>query len=582
VSGSSFRLLHIVNTIILGLTVAIAGGRDTRNEALNASIGKIVRTIPAPRSAQYVIPSDEDLREWSHILRLFRNHSLDSCHLLLDHYNYSLSTVREPSGGAVYDIIAEREPVRRGWGTYIFNRQHSKRLVIQLNHPLDDPDVVPIGTQLFQRLGAEWLMIGGTSRYTLPGKITADMGRVRKSVFERWHEILTDLTHVTISLHSFNENRYEAPISLTDVVLSNGRTSDEQWGISQISMGLRDTLRAAGIMSGLAMYDSGYARLSGGWNTQGTFTNDSVGFGHWIYIELAGSLRSKPAEWTKFISAADRAFEITGRKIAQQANRAFGLVSPRVVKVDSLHGLFFPSPGADVYRIISFNAGGKRDDTTDVRLGNWLRFMNGGKTIASVTRLDSNEEAADRDLRKMGRRPRKLTRLIDDPISILPAKMNLPAGTSADSAAQDDSDPAVSEPLQVHRIPLQPLLVSSYSSKSGVNDVKFEWKGTIAKGFRPGIPIFEMSGYEQGNERLPDVPSFLIPIINNSYESDDGKFIGIHMTKILVSEIARLVNQYQVRKKDVGLIAERSLQGDYYLRIFPANSDDLHAAALPR
>ena len=85
-----------------------------------------------------------------------------------------------------------------------------------------------------------------------------------------------------------------------------------------------------------------------------------------------------------------------------------------------------------------------------------------------------------------------------------------------------------------------------------------------------------MSDISSASNELSGLPNFLIPIINSSYQTGKSRFIGVQMTEMLVTEIARLVNEHKVSDKDVGLIAEQMSDGDYYLRIFPSNSKKLH------
>ena len=75
----------------------------------------------------------------------------------------------------------------------------------------------------------------------------------KNTVFQRWHELLTDLTHITLSLHGFQARSYHLPIKTTDLIVSNGKTSDEQWGISQVSLAFRDSEFEVGLIEDGAM-----------------------------------------------------------------------------------------------------------------------------------------------------------------------------------------------------------------------------------------------------------------------------------------------------------------------------------------
>jgi hypothetical protein len=543
---------------------------------------EVSETMPADRSGTYLVPSDEDLQNWGRILELFRRKAIDSCKLAMARYNYSLTQLKDNMTGAVYDVFRENTPITRGWGTFIYNRNSSKRLFVHVNHPVDDAHALMLGAELFRRLNGEWLLIGGTSRRAVPGKLLADMGLVKRSIFQRWHETLTDLTHVTLSVHSYAEANYPYPISVTDVIVSNGRTSDEQWGISQLSLAVRDTLRAAGFACGLAMYDSGYSRLAAGWNPQGTFSNDSVGFGHWLNLELSKNVRANPAMTAKLIAATNRALELTGKRIAQHVNRGFGLVSPRVIRLDSLHGLFFPPSGEDSYRIISFNPGKTKGDTVNLRMGNWIEFMGAKKGVTQVKVFDTAAPGAGEPAPVTARIREgvgsRYARIVEKSPEEARAVMKLGRREASDtSAAGAEDDGRSFEPLQVHRIPLRPVLTETYSTQrpEEKQGAPYRWEGFVPSRFRPAIPVFQVGDEEPADRGT--VQQFLIPIIRSSYPEGANRFIGVQMTSLLVDEIARLLSDSHVQEKRIGLMAEQTDEGEYYLRLFPGSYRDITA-----
>ncbi|HUL43427.1 MAG TPA: hypothetical protein VLY03_03625 [Bacteroidota bacterium] len=567
----------IVGILFLSLIVLQVGGAhpNLRGDSFHAFISDLGTQLPREYSGIYTVPSEDDLKTWNAIFSLFRMKKYDSCKALLRKFDYTLFSLTDSKSGNVYQIIREQLPIHRGWGTFVYNPGFSKRLNIDINHPVDDGYVLQFGAEFFRRSNAEWLLIGGTSRNALAVRGAADAGKLRRSVYERWHELTSDLTHISLSIHGFDETTYPFPIRMSDCIVSNGKTSDEQWGISQISLGFRDTLRRAGYHCGLAMYDSGYARLAGGWNIQGVFSNDSLGFGHWLYLELSGALRSQPVLYEPLMTALDHALDITGKRISQQVNRAFGLVSPRVVRVDSLHRMLFPPPSFETYRIISFNTTNSRNDTIDVRLGDWMDFMGSRKSMASVTRMDTGKGSVDRNGIPLPQRDPEsvLAKISDAGEAILPSVRKFARSQHADSLVGEDERNA-EEPLQVHRIPLQPVLATTFSFASlAPSATTFRWNGEIASGFNPRIPTFQMSRSEEVSEAAVSrsFPKFLIPLIS-SYHSADGKYVGIQMTEILVKEIARLVTEHREAGKDIGLLAEQGDEGNFYLRIFPSSA----------
>src|ERR1051326_5736196 len=564
-----------VAVLLLSLSVQLQAGRPAaaRPDVSSGLVKELLQQVQGYRSATYSVPTDEDLQAWSRIVNLFRSRSRDTCRALLAKYHYVLNDVRDPSTGNVWEVIKEESPVRRGWGTFIRNPGHTKRLNLEVNHPVDDERTLAMSFEMFRRLNAEWLLIAGTGRVAGGRHSLSDVGRLQRSVFEQVHEMIGEITHISLSIHAFSENSYPAPIRNTGIILSNGKTSDEQWGISQISLTFRDTMRAAGYGCALAMYDSGYSKLAAGWNSQGVFSNDSLGFGHWLYVGLSKSIRERPSGYPALIDVMEHALELTGKKISQQVNRAFGLVSPRVVRVDSLHGIFFPPANGESYRIISFNSAGTKKDTIDVRMGNWVDLLGSRKSVTSVTKLDTGEAA---QFRSAGYQRSRLSvsRIIEEPSEPYHSIVQL-AGDDPQASAQSSEDTGGGrEPLQVHRIPLHAVNASAYANQSWSPHTTFHWEGVMPHRAIPNVLTFQISSNrstpEDGRESYP---SFLIPIINSSYRTGKSGFIGVQMTTVLVNEIARLVSQYPVSQNDVGLLAEQSESGDYFLRIFPAGRE---------
>jgi len=545
-------------------------GIDVFSEFIQETLSK----MPTANSGIYIIPNDNDFQEWRTIFIQFRNHDLDSCRRLLARYNYELIQLKDVLNNNVYDVIREKSPIIRGWGTFIYNRNFKKRLHVHINHPLDDPHAIYIGINLFRRSGAAWCLIAGTSRKTVEGKLTADVGRIRKSMFQHWHEMLSSLTYVAISIHSYDEKKFSYPINLTDMVISNGRTTDDQWGISQLSLDFRDTMRAAGYACALAMYDSGFAPLAGGWNMQGMFSNDSLGFGHWIYIELSRKIREKNWEYSKLISAIDRALDLTGKKISQQVNRAFGLVSPRVIKINQTRRLFFPPENIETYRIISFDENKNRNDTIDVRLGNWMNLFNSQKSITAVTILDTSLARKHNSLFSKYSNKAIVSKIMENPKRV-PSIVRIKNAEAKDSTLSDEDAEDNIEPLQVHRIPLKPILHQTFETQQQAEITTFKWEGVIKGYFTPVFQTFEFGKEEADRDEISNLPNFLIPLIRSSYKSGKNAYLGVQMTTFLVNEIARLVNEYQIIDKDLGLLAEQSENGEYYLRIFPAVSKEI-------
>lgn len=557
--------IHSYSLLCLLFFVATSGlnGQARGEDPFLAFVRENVGAIPAHGGA-YVPPTDRDLDGWAAALNLFRAGKTDSCRAILAEFGYTLTAVRDAVSGNTFDVFREAPPVRRGWGTLLFNRAGQRRINVHVNHPVDDGNIPVVAAELFRRAGAKWLLVGGSSRNAVPRSRAADIAIEPRTVFQHWHALVSDPTIVSLSLHAYNPENYEFPISASDVVLSNGRTTDLQWGISQISLSFRDSLRTAGFRTALAMLDSGFARLAGGANPQGLHTNDGAGFGRWMNVELSTRVRYTPREYLRFIAAAERALAVTGQPLARESGQAFGLVSPRVVKIDRANKLLFPPASQESYRIISFGPGKSRNDTLDLLFGNW-RDGARGREMARIVEYDTAGSITRYSSRGT------VTRLVTPSPGKYLSGIRPVESASADSAiARSEESEETREPIQVHRIPLKPVLASTVSPEYEPVTTPFHWGVVLPEGFSPQVFTYTSASRPDVDAMaMPGLSRFLIPLLRNSYENGGTAFVGVDMTEILVNEIARLVSEYRVEGREIGLMAERGDDGDYYLRLFP-------------
>jgi hypothetical protein len=550
-------------------------GQTTKRDVFMGEIRDIINNIPEGKAGSYISPSEADIQQWNSVFRLFHGRAVDSCRTILTDYNYELIQIVDSYTGDVYDVIREREPIERGWGTFIYNQSFKKKVNVHVTHPVEDWSTSVIGAELFRRVRGQWLFIAGSR------KTVSDIGKLQSTIFQQFHEILIDPTTITLSLHGYNSVTYGDPIASADIIIGNGRTSDNQWGISQLSLSIRDSITAAGYPCALAMYDSGCARLAGGNNIQGIRSNDKVGFGRWLNIEISERVRGVPFKYSRVISVLDRNLQILANKSSKQLNKAFALVSPRVVKIDSFRKMMFPPAQSDSYRVISFNASANGNDSMTVRFGSWLNFGD-ARTVTRVTALDTSSETLAEEIHRFHRAGSgmKSTRLIQRPATPVQSPERI-AGTMISDSASGEDDPSAKEPLQVHKIPLQPVLLSTVSNEYTSASTPFKWEGAVNNLFIPGMRTMQARADRSVMNDLRGIPSFLIPLISSSYDGDNRKFVGVHMTSILVNEIARLVNEHDLNVDDVELYAEESETGDYYLRIFPSMPSDMDIVQNP-
>lgn len=568
-------VIHSLSCLFLfSAGTAIFAAPQRGNDPFLAFIGETVGRIPPAEARAYRIPTGPELDEWTQVLRDFRAGRYDECRTALARLGYSLTTVSDPATGGSYDIFREEGPVRRGWGTLIHNRGGKKRLIVHVNHPVEDGNAPVVAAELLRRAGARWMLMGGSAKKASADGAAADPAAAPVSVFQRWHELLSDASTVSLSLHGFDPRRYGRPISVSDVILSNGRTSDAQWGISRLSLEFRDRLRGGGFQAAVAMLDSGFARLAGGGNPQGIASNDASGFGRWLNVELSPTVRHHPAAYGRFIEIADEALASTQGPLARAAGDPFGLVSPRVIRIDRQNPLHFPPPKEERYRIVSFSAGESRNDTLDLLFGDWLEGRRSGARGARIVEYDTAGSISSYHGRNGGSMAGStVTKLLNATQGRTPG-IRPAEHRPADSAdAAGGGEPAV-EPIQVHRIPLRPVLASTVSPERTPISTPFHWGGMVPEAFTPQFFTFRGDEPAAAEFEIPGLSRFLIPLLKNSYHPGSRRYVGVDMTDMLVNEIARLVSEYRIEGSEIGLMAEQSESGDYYLRIFPEGAAD--------
>ena len=77
---------------------------------------------------------------------------------------YQVIRYRHTGTDSTYLILAERDDVasRRYWGLYIFRTTPARPYLIQIPRPLSELNVFEYGVALFERLNAQFLLVGGT------------------------------------------------------------------------------------------------------------------------------------------------------------------------------------------------------------------------------------------------------------------------------------------------------------------------------------------------------------------------------------------------------------------------------------
>jgi hypothetical protein len=213
-------------------------------------------------------------------------------------YRYDVEPTVDATTGDTLIVVVERAPVRRGWGTLLYNL-HGVAVDVHVNHPLYDLETPRVAAALYAACRCRALLMAGTHRYANADDVS-DMARSTTSVFQGLHERLGLDAVMAISIHGFAGSNHQPPTATSDAVLSNGATSSGALAATAGAQNLRDRLAAAGFVAGLVADDAGYTELTGSVNPQGTWSNDRFGHGRWIHAEIEYRVRRDGGRWPEF------------------------------------------------------------------------------------------------------------------------------------------------------------------------------------------------------------------------------------------------------------------------------------------
>lgn len=264
---------------------------EEREGTLIEFVSDVVAKMPGRDSHSFVSPKPEQLTEWRELVKTFAAQDWPSLATHLSEMpNYQMLVFNDQKTQTAYSILAERDPMSLGWGTYIQNPQATRNLSIHVNHPLFDRNTWKIGTSLFQESAAHYLFLAGTHRYAngSGNLVESDMARNQQSPFQAAYESIAQKDDLTLSIHGFTKSAEHSPeINASDVVLSAGAPE-----VSSVVTQLAKSLRDHGLISGV--YDGGQScrDLSGRVNPQGQYSNATYGPGHFVHVEIEKKYRS--------------------------------------------------------------------------------------------------------------------------------------------------------------------------------------------------------------------------------------------------------------------------------------------------
>lgn len=274
-----------------GTTLLPAG--DT--VSLPALVDRVLEAMPGRASNGYRTPEPRERELFLDVVEAAAGGDAAQADSALAALRYDARRLVGARSGDSLLVVAERIPVRRGWGTFVLRLSRPTPADVHVDHPLHDLDTPDVGLLLYRSCRCRWLFVAGAHRYANPDD-ASDMARSEESVFQGLWERVAGSVGVAVSVHGFAAGGHDEPISRSDVVLSNGGT-DTGRGLAATDAArrLRDSMRAEEWTVGLAGDDPGYEDLAGTVNPQGQYANRTFGHGRWLQMELARPLRAARA-----------------------------------------------------------------------------------------------------------------------------------------------------------------------------------------------------------------------------------------------------------------------------------------------
>lgn len=249
----------------------------------------IEQVMPLRDSRRYVLPDEAARVAFRAAVSATAQQQVARADSLVRPYGYTARRIVDRRRRVPLVVLQEQLPITRGWGTFLFDPSGvSAGVDVHANHPISDEETPAVAAGIFSRGGLRWFLMAGAHRYTLPGD-SSDMARQPASIFQIIHEAIAPTGRRAISVHGFSRTNHTAPIDTSDIVLSEGTSAPDA---SAGALALRASLRGIPLRTGLFGVDSNFGMLGAGSNPQGQWSNQTLGRGRWVHIEIAREIRT--------------------------------------------------------------------------------------------------------------------------------------------------------------------------------------------------------------------------------------------------------------------------------------------------
>lgn len=322
--------------IILLLISSIYCHAQMQSGALETYLNTYLNSIPSSNTNLYQSPSQQQLQSWYQMIQHLASNQLSQARSIASGLNYRIVQYTDTSisPSTEYWIAEEIIPTTQHWGTYIFNPNHCRKLVLQAPHPRADTNTGSQAIYSFIQTSAAALFLAGTHRCnsstlsTCSGTTSvcngsssaypiSDLAHGVNNTFQAGTMAIHDLqqAYVFMQLHGFNKQPTDPY-----VIMSYGaRITPSPDYIQLLAAQLQHIDPILSFKS--AHQDITWNRLIGFTNTQGRYINHSndpcstsasSNTNAFIHIEQERHrLRANTMAWNKLVTAINQVFSCT-------------------------------------------------------------------------------------------------------------------------------------------------------------------------------------------------------------------------------------------------------------------------------
>ena len=247
-------------------SASLRGLGDRWEAAIEANFGR--------DRANYVAPTADQCRQLRDTVEWTRHGQLEQARQTASEVGYRLDQVELES--EKFWLLEEAEP-ERGWGKVLLRQRPARHWIIEVPHPVADKSTPELGLRAFQELDAQAYILAGAHRNNrhdpspdVEGRTITDMTHTRQTVFQAFHEGLSEPGQNVLQLHGFSawkghQECPDFPLS-RQIVLSDG--ADDGNDPPRLKA-LHQSLLDQGLDTSIVTFDSqGNSRLSAVTNVQ--------------------------------------------------------------------------------------------------------------------------------------------------------------------------------------------------------------------------------------------------------------------------------------------------------------------------